>query len=384
VRGFFTNVGFTSGAAYQNVHINGLVLEGSNIYFYAVRGLQIEGLVCRNDDVRNASSNATLWGCQNFKVDATFEDGSSISLRRDSRTGPCQNGVIEGNIPFIFLYSVEQVRIHAQWDTEINVNVLGWIQIIPEASQTIDHVVLDTCCFRNSIGSSNVNFFKNDADVAFGTIVFKNCRYVSDQGDVSAAALTDRILDFGSAGSNVLIDGFEVRKAGTDADPVSLLQADGSQAIEVKNVTMYRASGAGLTSVYTAATAAAVKDTIVVSECRGVVGTAWYDLRDDTISPAELTADTNNWSPTALFKSTTVRASTDASRRLTGMDAAAFNLYPRKEIWNVGSNDLVLGDQDTNSTDVNRFAIAGGDFTIVAGDTATLEYDFTAQRIRVV
>jgi hypothetical protein len=100
-----------------------------------------------------------------------------------------------------------------------------------------------------------------------------------------------------------------------------------------------------------------------------------------TISPAQLTANTNDWGPTDLYRAKVVRVSTDASRNLTGIVAQS----PGRLVVlvNVGSNDLVLKDADTNSSAANRFAL-NGDVTLGADHSVLLVYDGGSTRWRCV
>lgn len=99
------------------------------------------------------------------------------------------------------------------------------------------------------------------------------------------------------------------------------------------------------------------------------------------ISPSQLTANTNDWAPTGLSTATTIRASTDASRDLTGISAPSTKRKLR--IFNTGSNNLVLKNEDSNSTAANRFSF-GADRTLAAGDGVELWYDLTSARWRAV
>lgn len=99
-----------------------------------------------------------------------------------------------------------------------------------------------------------------------------------------------------------------------------------------------------------------------------------------TISPAQLTANQNDWAPTNILRARLIRVSTNASRDLTGIVAQA----PGRTITlvNVGSNDLVLKDASGSSSAANRFAL-NGDITLGADHGAVLFYDGTTARWRV-
>lgn len=97
-------------------------------------------------------------------------------------------------------------------------------------------------------------------------------------------------------------------------------------------------------------------------------------------SPAQITADQNNYSPgTTTF----LRLSTDASRTITGISGGVDG----RHLWvcNVGSNDLVLANQNASSTDTNRIITGtGADVTLNANESCHMIYDSTTQRWRMV
>lgn len=103
--------------------------------------------------------------------------------------------------------------------------------------------------------------------------------------------------------------------------------------------------------------------------------------RTGSIAPTQLSANTNDWAPTDLATTSVIRASTDASRNLTGLSGGVDGR--EFEIHNVGSNALVLKDQDANSTAANRFLL-GSDVTLSANQTIKLWYDLTTARWRQV
>jgi hypothetical protein len=100
-----------------------------------------------------------------------------------------------------------------------------------------------------------------------------------------------------------------------------------------------------------------------------------------TISPAQLVANTNDWAPTDFYKAALVRASTDASRDLTGLLAQPGGR--QVVIVNVGSFDLVLKDESASSSAANRFAL-NGDITLAPDHGCALIYDGTSARWRCV
>lgn len=102
--------------------------------------------------------------------------------------------------------------------------------------------------------------------------------------------------------------------------------------------------------------------------------------RDGVISPAQLTGNQNDWTPTGLSDASVIRLSTDASRTITGLTGGASGRI--MTLLNVGSNNAVLSNEDASSTAANRFALSGGNITLTSGQTITLIYDNTSSRWR--
>lgn len=99
------------------------------------------------------------------------------------------------------------------------------------------------------------------------------------------------------------------------------------------------------------------------------------------ISPAQITANQNDYAPAGLATATTLRISTDATRNITGMVDAREGTI--KTIINVGSNPIVLKNADAGSTAANRFDF-GADITLAGKQSATLRYDATDSRWKLL
>lgn len=97
------------------------------------------------------------------------------------------------------------------------------------------------------------------------------------------------------------------------------------------------------------------------------------------LSPSQITADQNNYAPgTGWFQ----RWSSDASRNVTGLVAGVDGQII--EIWNVGSNNIVLVNASGSSTSANQFATStGADITLVPSKCALGRYDTTSTKWRV-
>lgn len=106
-------------------------------------------------------------------------------------------------------------------------------------------------------------------------------------------------------------------------------------------------------------------------------------VSDTVISPAQLTANTDNWAPDNLSFCTVIRAASDASRNLTGIVACLAPNH-RKRLINTGAQNIVL-KHATTSTASNQFLCPGSaDFTLTPNMGVDLWYDGTQSRWRVI
>lgn len=100
-----------------------------------------------------------------------------------------------------------------------------------------------------------------------------------------------------------------------------------------------------------------------------------------SLTPAQITADQNDYAPTGLSSSSALRLSTNASRNITGL---AGGIKDRMlAVLNIGSNNIVLNNANTSSVAANRFAF-DADLTLSAGQSCILWYDTTSSRWRCV
>jgi hypothetical protein len=98
-------------------------------------------------------------------------------------------------------------------------------------------------------------------------------------------------------------------------------------------------------------------------------------------SPSQITGNQNDYNPTGLSTAAVLRLSTDASRSITGLQGGADGRIVI--IHNVGSNAIVLKDEDAGSSAANRFAL-NADLTLSADECAILQYDSTSSRWRQI
>jgi hypothetical protein len=100
------------------------------------------------------------------------------------------------------------------------------------------------------------------------------------------------------------------------------------------------------------------------------------------VSPAQITANQNDYNPSNLATSSVLRISSDASRNLTGLQGGADGRIIA--IVNAGSNNILLRNEDAGSAAANRFALGGADLLLTPNEGAALWYDATSSRWRLL
>lgn len=99
------------------------------------------------------------------------------------------------------------------------------------------------------------------------------------------------------------------------------------------------------------------------------------------ISPSQITSNQDDYNPAGLSTAAVLRLTTDASRNLTSIAGGADGRVLL--LLNVGSNNLVLKDDDgATGTAASRFALSG-DVTLAGDQGAIIWYDSTSSRWRI-
>ena len=94
------------------------------------------------------------------------------------------------------------------------------------------------------------------------------------------------------------------------------------------------------------------------------------------VTPPELTADANNYSPTGLATARVLRLTSNASRQITGIAAPSGSAKVVLTLRNAGGNPIVLPNEAAGSTAANRFATpASADITLGVNQSVTVWYD---------
>jgi hypothetical protein len=97
------------------------------------------------------------------------------------------------------------------------------------------------------------------------------------------------------------------------------------------------------------------------------------------VSPAEITADQNNYAPTGHAAAFVLRLTADEARTITGLAGGVAGRMLL--LCNVGAEPITLANADTDSSEANRFALAD-DYTLEPGAACWLYYDGTSSRWR--
>jgi len=112
--------------------------------------------------------------------------------------------------------------------------------------------------------------------------------------------------------------------------------------------------------------------------------TTWAFTGD--ITPAQLTADVNDYNPAGLSTASVLRLSSDATeRKITGIAGGADGRV--LTLINVGANTIYLSSESASSTAANRISVAGGGsgyYYIPAIASIQIIYDSTASRWRIL
>jgi len=150
----------------------------------------------------------------------------------------------------------------------------------------------------------------------------------------------------------------------------------------VKSAKMYTAPEVGVPGETTESNATYGYTGIVNDAIRGLNG-GGFRLKLRSLTPTQITADQNNYSPTGLSYSSRLRISSDAARNITGLVAGATDEVIA--INNVGNFAITLKHESASSTAANRFWLPSlADHALSSGAGCLLCYDATLARWTVV
>lgn len=158
---------------------------------------------------------------------------------------------------------------------------------------------------------------------------------------------------------------------------VFIVENGGTAVLSIKRGTTTLALAAGAKGLYVQdGTANDLREVTKVNSVSGELSFA------GVISPAQITANQNDYNPTGLATSAIVRINSDAAgRQITGLAGGTEGRFIM--VTNVGAFDIVLKDENAGSSASNRFGF-GADVTIGPKKMVVLVYDFTSSRWRAV
>jgi len=140
-------------------------------------------------------------------------------------------------------------------------------------------------------------------------------------------------------------------------------------------------SAAGSAALYTDANTTSLtvgRTGITTTVASGLTASDNFSLAGQ-ITPAQITANQNNYNPASLATASTLRLSSNAARTITGLVGGVTGRLI--VLMNVGSFSILLSNEDALSTASNRFTL-GSTTTLVSGAVLTIVYDGTTSRWR--
>jgi hypothetical protein len=99
------------------------------------------------------------------------------------------------------------------------------------------------------------------------------------------------------------------------------------------------------------------------------------------VSPAQITADQNNYNPAGLAGASMLRLSSDATRNITGLSGGGDGRVIA--LINAGTQSIVLKNEHAGSSADNRFSLPS-DLTLAAKQSVLLWFDATDSRWRLL
>lgn len=225
-------------------------------------------------------------------------------------------------------------------------------------------------------GSFQIRAETFQSDVATGTAPF------TVASTTAVTNLNADLLDGQHASAFEVAGAVAAHEAAGDPHPQYLTAAEGDAAYQPLDTQLTDLAGLAY-----AGNAAKVIAVTAGEDGFELVAQSGASLDEDIafsgdISPAQITADQNDYSPTGLSTASTLRLTSDAVRVITGLAGGADGRI--LIIHNIGSFDLALADEDTNSTAANRFTLSRANEFLVPDSAIILQYDSTSSRWRAI
>lgn len=121
-------------------------------------------------------------------------------------------------------------------------------------------------------------------------------------------------------------------------------------------------------------------DALVFDPATGLATLPRAMAMNGVVSPAQITANQNDYAPADFANCAVLRLSSDAARDITGLAGGSHGRHVA--VFNTGAFNLTLKAENASSTAVNRFA-ASADVVLAPKEGVALWYDQTSSRWRV-
>ena len=363
--GLFELSDFTMNGPFRGIYLNSgqrtiLIENGEITDAVAVTGISIDihnsgtdvtmrDLVCTiNSFAARPANHIRVDLCGDLSMSDVQLFGAEYDMLVDPGTGE----------------SVSSIKAVNCWFDGANQNGL----IFKAGTGIIKRCSFDMCWFATTAGSA-VAFFPADATTDVDGIDFNGSEFYDAGNGIFTGGASAVIKNVQVVGGRIA----DCTTAGIVIDDVASFQVIG---VKIGNSGGFGDNAVGILLGNDA-------DNVLVQDCdlRGnttaVSGsTTGTNVRfinnlgyDGVLTPSQITANQNNYAPTGLQWANVLRLSTDASRNITGITAPGWG--KRLVVMNVGSNAVVLKDEDCSSTAANRVAL-NGDLTILGDESAIL------------
>jgi hypothetical protein len=226
----------------------------------------------------------------------------------------------------------------------------------------------------NAVGGINdTNLYRSAADTLKTDDAFEaNTLALAAPSDVGLGTSADPLRIGAASGANIGMDANEIMARNNGATASLALNADGGRVTVGQNISATTSAADGLlfggdVTLFRGGTnILATEDNLRLDSGR---------IRfASTISPAQLTANQNDWNPTNLATANVIRIQTDATpRTITGIVAGADG--DELFLHNRNSATAITLSHDATSTAANRFYCPGAvDYSLVGKATVRLIY----------
>jgi len=380
--------GYNSGASETSRITSDGYFQGTGV---AVVGATYTGTFNLNARIyqpTSVTSTITSGGASNFRLSAGFAptSGNGVYSMLEIDGTVNQTGGANGKVNGLLIHNnLTSAPNYWALETGNSKSIFGNESIYPEVPARLNVVGLGNTSSTTAFDAYNTS----------GTLLFR----VRDDGNIGikngtpaytldCSAATDGIrLPVGTT-ANRPTGAAGVMRMNTDADIIEWYDGTDWQSIGAgggsgaptgaQYVTLASDGTLSAERVLTAGSNIKLTDggantTITVAAL------AEQFVQGGIISPSQLTANQNDWSPTGLSTASVIRLSTDGTFRIiTGLAGGADGR--RVTLVNVGSYTVMLRAESASSSASNRFAFDNTDRFILPGRGIELLYDGTLSR----